>query len=117
MTYTENHLAQRTRNHSIKIDAREKTLVTGVEDVDNFNESEINIITTAGYLTITGNDLHITRLNLDEGQLMGTQRPRYALAFNDYLIGAADSPGGADRLTYRAPIALYSSDNGYLVIN
>lgn len=70
MTYTENHLAQRTRNHSIKIDAREKTLVTGVEDVDNFNESEINIITTAGYLTITGNDLHITRLNLDEGQLM-----------------------------------------------
>lgn len=70
MTYTENHLSQRTRTHSIKVDAREKTVITGVDDVDNFNENEINIITTAGYLTLTGSDLHITRLNLDEGQLM-----------------------------------------------
>jgi sporulation protein YabP len=70
MTYTDNHLAQRTRTHSIKVDGREKTVITGVEDVDNFNESEINIITTAGYLTLIGSDLHITRLNLDEGQLM-----------------------------------------------
>lgn len=70
MTYTENNLSQRTRLHSIKIDSREKTVITGVDDVDNFNENEINIITTAGYLTLTGNDLHITRLNLDEGQLI-----------------------------------------------
>ena len=42
MTYTENHLAQRTRTHSIKVDAREKTVITGVDDVDNFNENEIN---------------------------------------------------------------------------
>ena len=55
---------------------------------------------------------------INEGQLTGTQWPMYALDFlDDYLIGAADSSGGADRLTYRAPIALYGSDNGYLVIN
>ena len=68
MTYTEQ--SARMRSHGIRIECREKAFVSGVDDVDNFNEGEVNMVTAAGYLTLTGSDLHITRLNLDEGQVV-----------------------------------------------
>lgn len=55
--------------HAIHIDNRERVQVTGVGDVDNFNEDEVNFQTEAGFVTLTGRDLHITRLNLEDGQL------------------------------------------------
>ena len=63
-------LPGRLRAHSVQLDNRERAIITGVEDVDNFNEHEINLVTAAGYLTLTGSDLHISRLSLDEGQLV-----------------------------------------------
>ena len=59
----------RLRAHSIVISAREKVMVTGVNDVDSFNESEVILLTDGGTLTIIGEDLHISKLNLDDGQL------------------------------------------------
>lgn len=56
--------------HAIHIDNRERVMITGVEDVDNFNEEEVNFQTESGYVTLTGTDLHITRLNLEDGQLI-----------------------------------------------
>lgn len=56
--------------HAIHIDNRERVMITGVEDVDNFNEEEVNFQTDSGYVTLTGTDLHITRLNLEDGQLI-----------------------------------------------
>ena len=58
------------RAHAIHIDNQERVMITGVEDVDNFNEEEVNFQTDSGYVTLTGADLHITRLNLEEGQLI-----------------------------------------------
>ena len=58
------------RPHRVVIDCREKLNVTGVKDVDSFNENEIIFITTCGAVTITGEDLHISRLNLEDGQLI-----------------------------------------------
>lgn len=60
----------RTKNHSVRLEYREKAYVTGVDDVDSFNEHEIHMITSAGRFSITGTDLHITNLNLDEGQVI-----------------------------------------------
>lgn len=71
MTYTNSaHETARIKSHGIRIESREKIYVTGVDDVDNFNDGEVNMVTAAGYLTITGFDLHITKLNLDEGQVV-----------------------------------------------
>lgn len=67
MSYTEQ---SRMKSHGIRIESREKAFISGVDDVDNFNEGEINMVTAAGYLTLTGSDMHITRLNLDEGQVV-----------------------------------------------
>ena len=66
----EKKVAKPIRAHAIHIDNRERVVITGVEDVDNFNEDEVNFQTDGGYVTLTGADLHITRLNLEEGQLI-----------------------------------------------
>ncbi|MCE5235796.1 MAG: sporulation protein YabP [Clostridiaceae bacterium] len=60
----------RMRPHAIHIEGRTLTSVTGVKDVASFNEAEVELMTEAGELTIEGLNLHITRLNLDEGQVV-----------------------------------------------
>lgn len=60
----------RMRPHAIHIEGRSLTSVTGVKDVASFNEEEVDLITEAGSLTIEGIRLHITKLNLDEGQVV-----------------------------------------------
>lgn len=66
----EKKMAKPIRAHAIHIENRERVVITGVEDVDNFNEDEVNFQTESGFVTLTGTDLHITRLNLEEGQLI-----------------------------------------------
>ncbi len=60
----------RPRSHSISLENRERASVTGVEDVPSFNENEVIMVTQAGTLTMFGQDLHIAKLNLDEGQIV-----------------------------------------------
>lgn len=56
--------------HKVVIDSREKIIITAVEDVDSFNEVEVILLTNHGFITVTGDDLHINKLNLDDGQLV-----------------------------------------------
>jgi sporulation protein YabP len=60
----------RVRQHTIMIDNRERVVITGVQDVDSFNEVEVVLMTDVGILSILGQDLHIAKLSLDEGQLV-----------------------------------------------
>ena len=55
--------------HRLEIINREQLLVSGVEDVERFDETGIVMSTTAGLLVITGEDLHIGKLSLDGGEL------------------------------------------------
>ena len=56
--------------HKLNMESREKLFLCGVEDVDSFDENEILVYTTEGLLTIKGRELHIDRLNIEEGELM-----------------------------------------------
>lgn len=60
----------RMRAHSVHIDNRARMNVTGVIDVESFNEQEVLLDTEAGELAITGNNLHLAKLNLDDGQIV-----------------------------------------------
>lgn len=55
--------------HKITMENREKLFLTGVEDVDSFDEAEIRVYTSEGQLNIKGEDLHMSRLNVDDGEL------------------------------------------------
>lgn len=49
---------------------REHIVVEGVEHVASFDEEEIILETKMGVLLLRGKDLHITQLNLEEGNLI-----------------------------------------------
>ena len=58
-----------TMQHRLELEGRERLLVTGVEEVERFDEAEIVMATTAGTLVVGGENLHIGKLNLDGGEL------------------------------------------------
>ena len=55
--------------HRLELDGRERLTVSGVEDVERFDETGIVMATSAGLLVVTGEDLHIGKLSLDGGEL------------------------------------------------
>ena len=55
--------------HRIELVGRERLTVSGVEDVDRFDETGIVMSTAAGTLVVTREDLHIDKLSLDGGEL------------------------------------------------
>ena len=55
--------------HRLELDGRESLTVSGVEDVERFDETGIVMSTAAGTLIVTGEDLHIGKLSLDGGEL------------------------------------------------
>ena len=59
----------RPRAHSIHIDNRMRISITGVSDVESFNEQDVMLITEAGPLNIVGTNLHLSKLNLEDGQI------------------------------------------------
>ena len=68
MAYEEK-IKQAPKPHNVIMEDRSKVTVSGVEDVDSFDEKEIVISTTKGNLVIRGSELHIGKLSLDAGEL------------------------------------------------
>ena len=55
---------------NIIMEDRSRLSVSGVEDVDTFDETNFVAVTSAGALVVKGNDLHISKLNVDTGELV-----------------------------------------------
>lgn len=55
--------------HNCILEDRRTLSVSGVNDVDSFDEQTIIAATDSGELTIRGEKLHITRLSLEIGEL------------------------------------------------
>lgn len=58
------------RKHSLNLIEREKLALTGVKEVFSFDEQLIELETIKGYLDIRGEDLHIVKMNIEEGDLV-----------------------------------------------
>jgi sporulation protein YabP len=56
--------------HVVNIDNRERISVTEVADIESFNEEIIILILKNGGLVIRGEDLHIQKLDLEEGRVL-----------------------------------------------
>ena len=55
--------------HSIMMANRKSVELSGITNVINFDEEEVILETVMGFLEIGGEELHITMLNLDKGQV------------------------------------------------
>ena len=74
--------------HRLQISERKKGSFTGVRDVNSFDEKEISLVIEGSVLTVQGEGLHVTRLDLEKQEV-------------DSLIysqGTAKSKGGEGML-------------------
>ncbi len=59
----------RHTSHTVHIDNRRRAVVTGVTDVDSFDENAVAFSIEDGFGTIVGRNLHISHLSLEDGQM------------------------------------------------
>ena len=55
--------------HNLILEGRSRLTVSGVSDVDSFNEEATVLFTQMGELTVRGRDLHMNRLSVDTGEV------------------------------------------------
>lgn len=65
-----NENRQTNKNQNIILENREKLSISGVDHVDSFNDNTITVLTNKGLLTIKGHSLNISKLNLDDGNVV-----------------------------------------------
>ena len=71
--------------NNIIMEDRRLVTVSGVSDVDSFDERTVTVFTEQGELSIRGADLHVSALNVETGELTVDGRI-------DALIYAEDQP-------------------------
>ena len=55
--------------HNMVLEERRILTVSGVADVDSFDEETVVVFTDRGELTVRGTNLHINRLSVEVGEL------------------------------------------------
>ena len=56
--------------YTLLLERRDKAVLTGVTEVERFDEHEVVLTTHGGRLTLTGTGLHVSSLQLEEGRLL-----------------------------------------------
>lgn len=70
------------RTHNIIMENRKTLSVSGVSDVDRFDEQTVILYTDLGEMTVKGTGLHIERLNTEIGEIELTGNI-YGLMYTD----------------------------------
>ena len=58
-----------SKPHNVIMEDRARLSVSGIEDVENYDDNQISVLTVKGRLIIRGSNLHISRLSIDTGEL------------------------------------------------
>lgn len=64
-----NEANKKTPVHNIILESRNKLSVSGVTDVDRFDENVVLLYTSMGELTVRGADLHVNDLSVESGEM------------------------------------------------
>lgn len=64
------YTSRQQERHKLVVDNREKVEISGVLNVDSFDDQEIILETEQGLLAMRGEELHIKHLNLEQGELI-----------------------------------------------
>ena len=57
------------QNHNLILENRKSLSISGITDVDSFDEKEISLYTQLGELTIQGRELHIDSMSVETGDM------------------------------------------------
>ncbi len=68
MTYSADQIIHDSPHH-ILLEGRKQLSISGVEEVESFDDTSIVMATSQGLLVVRGEDLHIEKLSLDGGDL------------------------------------------------
>ncbi|NMA86772.1 MAG: sporulation protein YabP [Tissierellia bacterium] len=58
-----------SKNQNILVENRAKVTITGVEQVESFNDNTIILTTVKGGMIIKGENLHVGKLNIEDGNV------------------------------------------------
>ena len=83
-----------TQKHTITLEQRNECRLTGVTKVQSFDENMVVLDTVEGRITIKGNELHVSRINLEKNE--------------------ADVSGRVDSFTYSQNNSLSKKGEGIL---
>lgn len=60
---------KQTRTHKLVMENRQNGMLTGIVDVQAFDEETVLLVTECGKLQIKGEKLHVKSLDLENGEL------------------------------------------------
>ena len=66
--------AAQGKKHTLSLTAREQASITGVTQVDSFDEHWVVLKTDCGEMTVEGESLHVGALDIDKGEIEITGR-------------------------------------------
>lgn len=69
--------------HNLILEERKKLSVSGVTDVDSFDEQTVVAYTVKGEITVRGWDLHVSKLNLEQGGELTVEGEISSLTYTD----------------------------------
>jgi len=84
-------------NHHFELISRSELRVYGVNDVHSFNDEGILLESTMGLLTVGGNNLRITKLNLEQGEVC-LRGEINTLVYNDNISSVGNGRGLMSKL-------------------
>ena len=58
---------RKDNNHDINLKGRKQLEITGVKQVESFDNEEFLLETVMGFLSVRGQNLHMKNLNVEEG--------------------------------------------------
>lgn len=71
-----------TAIHNLILEGRKRLSVSGVTDVDSFDENTVLLYTNMGELTVKGSDLHVNDLSVTSGE-MNIEGDIHAVIYGD----------------------------------
>lgn len=75
-------IRKNTMPHNLILQDRKSLSVSGVSDVDSFDEQTVVMYTNMGELTVKGYNLHINKLNVETGDVV-LEGNIYCLSYTD----------------------------------
>lgn len=93
MAYDEKYIAVDIP-HNLVMEGRKKLSISGITDVESFNEEEIVMASSKWVMTVRGESLHMEKLSVDTGDVVITGR----IDLIEYDDGAVTTGGFFSRI-------------------